>query len=232
MIKYRDIDLALAVPGIKIEDIRVNPIQVSPLARARAILGGEEFIRSRDETRTITVNFAILEEDRAKRAYMLEALQNWAFTTKPEKMVLPYRDGRAIDVLCTHFPEPSLRQWWESKLSMTFTAFEPYFYDQIEHSTSCGTEFTIGGTAPPLMKITRTLSSKKTNQSYSDGTNTMTFSEIRAGSMVIDLNHQTARVGSYNLMPYYNFGSSFIVPRTGTMTITGTGSIKYIERWR
>ena len=82
------------------------------------------------------------------------------------------------------------------------------------------------------MRIERTLSSSAINQSYSDGTNTMTFSTIPAGNMVIDLNRQTATVGTTSLMVYFSNLSKFILPRVGTLTITGTGTVKYTERWR
>jgi hypothetical protein len=59
----------------------------------------------------------------------------------------------------------------------------------------------------------------------------MTFSTIPAGNMVIDLNNQTARVGSTSIMNYYQASGSFIIPRTGVQTITGTGTVVYRERF-
>ena len=81
------------------------------------------------------------------------------------------------------------------------------------------------------MRIERTLSAAASNQAYSDGIDTMTFSSIPAGNMVIDLNRQTAAVGGVSFMQNYTFGSHFITPKNGTQTITGTGTIKYRERW-
>ena len=49
--------------------------------------------------------------------------------------------------------------------------------------------------------------------------------------MVIDLNNQTAKVRSNSIMQYYQPSGSFIIPKTGTQTITGTGTVKYKERW-
>jgi hypothetical protein len=49
--------------------------------------------------------------------------------------------------------------------------------------------------------------------------------------MIIDLNRQTAAVNGVSFMQNYTFGSHFIQPKNGTQTITGTGTIKYRERW-
>lgn len=97
---------------------------------------------------------------------------------------------------------------------------------------ACGTAFYVLGDAPPLMRIERTLASAVSNQSYALDGRTMTFSAIPSGSMVIDLTKQTAVVGTTSIMQYYNVNSKFIVPRTGQQTITGTGTVKYRERYQ
>ncbi|MBQ1778322.1 MAG: hypothetical protein IIZ93_09230, partial [Acidaminococcaceae bacterium] len=88
------------------------------------------------------------------------------------------------------------------------------------------------GDAPPLMRIERTLASSASSQSYGLNGNTITFSTIPAGDMVIDLDKQTAVVGSSSIMQYYNVNSKFLVPKVGTQTVTGTGTVKYRERWQ
>ena len=82
------------------------------------------------------------------------------------------------------------------------------------------------------MRIERTLGSDASNQSYALDGNTMSFSTIPAGNMVIDLDRQTAVVGTTSIMQYYNINSKFLIPRTGTQTITGTGTVKFRERWQ
>lgn len=221
-----------SIAPVKIEDIRVSPITQAPVSRDRALNAGADFIRTRDGTRTIMVTFAIIEQDYDTRQQYIEAITAWASTDKPEPMQLPYHTNKLIDVLCTSLPDPSTRQWWESRLSLTFTAYDPYFYATTEKSAECGTQFEVLGNAPPKMRIERTLAEEAEEQSYSDGVNTMTFSEIPAGDMVIDLNRQTAKVGNTSIMSAYTFGSTFLVPKTGTQTITGTGTVKWRERWK
>lgn len=231
MILFRNIDLEAVAP-VKIEDIRVSPIIRSPLTRERPILGGADFVRVKDSLRTIGITFSILDEDLDHRQRLLDAVSEWAISDKPEPLALPFREGHLIDALCTTLPEPSTRQWWESRLNVVFTAYDPYFYSPNEKSVACGNEFIVTGSAPPLMRIERTLSSQASNQSYGDGTDTMTFSTIPAGNMVIDLNEQTAAVGNVSIMEYYTFNSRFLIPRVGKQTITGTGTVKWRERWK
>jgi phage-related protein len=220
--------------NVMIEDIRVNPIQFSEITRPRAIRGGSDFVRSRAGTRTVQITFAILDEDKITRQAALLAISQWAKTDKEYKLELPGHPEHYLMAVCTNKPEPSLRQWWESRLKLVFTCFDnPYWNAKAERTASCGTAFFVLGDAPPLMRIERTVSgSAASNQSYSDGTNTMTFSAIPVGDMVIDLNRQTAQVGNNSIMQYYQPSGRFIVPKVGTQTITGTGTVKYRERWQ
>lgn len=231
MIIFDGIDIK-AVAGVRIEDIKVSGVQLSPLTRPRAVSAGAEFVRNRAAGRTVTVTFALLSQHMNTRQAALDAVSAWAKTDKEYKLELPGHPDRYLMAVCTEKPTPSTRQWWESKLRLVFSCFSDPYWITTEKSVACGTQFKVLGDAPPLMRIERTLSASASDQSYSDGMNTMTFSTIPAGDMVIDLEKQTAAVGSTSIMQYYNVNSRFIVPKTGTQTITGTGTVKYRERWQ
>ena len=221
-----------SVAPVKIEDIRVSPIQLNPVVRQRAIRFGSEFVRMGGGERTVAITFALLDMNRINRHESIMNISQWAKTDKEYRLELPIDPNRYLVGVCTSKPEPSTRQWYESKLRLVFTCFsDPYWISKGERSVACGTQFNVIGDAPPLMRIERTLSSAKNNQSYSDGTNTMTFSTIPAGNMVIDLNNQTAVVGSSYIMGNYQASGHFIIPKTGIQTITGTGTVKYRERF-
>lgn len=231
MIKFAGADLEKTIPALKIDDIRVSPIQTTPTVRQRVGFG-QDFVRMTGANRTITVIFAILEQDRNKRFEALESLTEWAHPYEEHNLVLPMFGGRYFECMCTGYPEPSYRQWWESKLRLVFTTFgNPYLTSDDVITANCGTQMSIGGTAPPIMKITRTLTSKVSNQTYAANGNSMLFSTIPAGKLTIDLNKQTASVGKSSIMRYFSPTSKFIEPVTGNMTITGTGTVSYRERW-
>ena len=232
MIVFNGVSLE-SVANVKIEDIRVSPIKLQPVTRQRAIRYGSEFVRMGGGERTIAITFALLDADAINRHSALMGISQWAKTDAEYKLELPIEPNKYLQCVCTEKPEPSTRQWWESKLRLVFTCYEnPYWTSKAEKSVNCGTAFTVLGDAPPLMRIERTVSgSAASNQSYSNSAQTMTFTTIPIGSMVIDLNNQTAAVGTTSIMQYYNPTGSFIIPKIGTQTITGTGTVKYRERF-
>ena len=223
-----------SVSKVDIEDVRVSPIAYDEITRPRAIRGGSDFVRSRAGTRTVAITFALLDMDMVNRQKELLAISAWAKNDKEYQLELPGHPEHYLMAICTGKPEPSLRQWWESKLRLVFTCYEnPFWNARYERSVSCGTEFTALGDAPPLMRIERTVSgSAVSDQSYALDGRTMTFSSIPVGDMVIDLDKQTAAVDHVSMMQYYNVNSKFLIPRTGKQTITGTGTIKFRERWQ
>lgn len=231
MILYDGVDIR-SVANVRIEDIRVSAIKYSPTVRERAINAGAVFVRNRRGTRTVTVTFALLKQDTASRQADLAAISAWAKTDKEYKIQVVGHDNVYLTGVCTSKPDPSIRQWWESKLRLVFTCYNnPFWTDEIEKSVACGTQFTVFGDAEPLMRIVKTRSSSASNVTYSDGTKTIRLSTVPSGDMVIDLNEETAYIGSTSLMQYYQVTSRWIVPSLGTQTITGDGTVKYRERW-
>jgi phage-related protein len=222
-----------SVAGVKIKDVQVFPIEYDEVTRPRAVRAGSDFVRSRAGTRKVQITFGLLDDYMINRQAALLAISQWAKNDQEYTLALPGHPDHYLMALCTDKPEPSLRQWWESKLRLVFTCIDnPFWNAKYEKSVACGTQFNALGDAPPLMRIERTLGSSASNQSYALDGRTMTFTSIPAGSMVIDLDNQTAYVGSTNIMQYYNVNSKFLIPRIGVQTISGTGTVKYRERWQ
>ena len=226
MIVFNGADLQEIVP-VKIEDIRVSPIDAEPVERQNVGLG-QQFVRMSGGQRTIAITFALLEEDKDKRFSLLEEIKRWANPYNFGTLILPMHDDRYFECMCTKYPEPSYRQWWESKLKIVFTTFHnPYWTSVDEIRSDTGVPLTIGGDAPPLIRIERRLISRVANQTYACNGRSMFFSEIPAGYMMIDLNRETAEVSGSSIMQYFGKSSKFIVPAPGNMTITGTGTVVY-----
>lgn len=221
------------VAPVRIVDILVSPISMTPTARQRPVAWGADFVRLTGGSRTVSIEFALLTDNRDTRQTQLREIIRWARSDTPGRLELPNRRGVYLEAVCTALPEPSLRQWWESKLRIVFTTFgNPYWTSIEQKSAACGTPFYVLGDAPPLMQIVRTLDAKATTpQTYANGTESMTFSEIYAGNMTIDLNRETASVNGVPIMYAYTYDSTWLRPRTGAQTITGTGTVQWRERW-
>ena len=231
MIIFNGVDLTETIP-VKIEDIDVSPIALEPVARSRPIQFGSEFVRMSGGTRKVAVTFALLEMDIEERERLLQTLRDWASIGAEYTLELPHFANRHLECAVTMLPDASYRKWWENKLRIEFTCFNNPFWTSNELvETPCGTLFSIGGSAQPLMTIERN-GSALTNQSYTNGSEIMTFTSIPSGKMVIDLNRQTAAIGKNSIMKYYSPLSTWIVPKVGAnQKINGNGTVKYRERW-
>lgn len=230
MIIFNGVPIETIVP-VMIEDVRVSPIQRNVTARQRPTQPGADFVRVNDGTRTVAITFGLLTQDTDMRQDQLLQIAAWARSDQPQRLDLPYHDGAHLMALATALPEPSMRQWWESKLRITFTCYDPYWRSNAERSAACGTPFVVLGDAPPLMQIRNTYTDAATDQAWARDGETMTFSSVPAGDLVIDLNAQTAAVGASSIMSAYAFGSTFLLPKTGRQTITGAGTVYWRERW-
>ena len=230
MIIFNGVDLEDIAP-IKIDDIRVSPMNAQAVDRQRVGFG-QDFVRMTDGQRTISISFAILESDRNERFRLLEAIKEWARPFDQCPLILPMYEDRHFDCICTTYPEASYRKWWENGLKLVFQTFEnPYWTSNDEIRANTNETLTIGGTAPPIIRIERKLTSRVANQTYACNGKSMFFSAIPAGQLKIDLNKQTAEVSGSSIMQYFGKTSRFIEPIPGNMTITGTGTIIYRERW-
>lgn len=232
MIIYNGVDLTETYP-VKIEDIDVSPIQLEPVVRSRPLQFGAEFVRMGGGTRNVTITFALLEKSLADREMFMQALRDWASIGAERTLELPQFSNRHLECAVTLLPNHSYRKWWENKLRIEFTCFNnPYWTSNDIVEVQCGTEFSIGGSAQPLLRIERSGVTPLTNQTYTDGIGSMTFTTVPAGNVVIDLNRQTAAVDGVSFMQYYTPTSIWITPKIGAIqTITGAGNIRYRERW-
>ena len=232
MIVFNGVDLTETIP-VKIEDIVVSPIRLDPVARQRPLQFGSQFVRMSGGTRTVTVTFALLDIDTSEREGYMQDLRSWANIGAEYTLELPQFSNKHLECAVTMLPDHSYRKWWENKLRLQFTCFNnPYWTSNELIEVACGTTFSIGGSAQPLMQIARNGNLPLTNQTYSNGVDSMTFTTIPAGSLVIDLNRQTAEISGTSIMRYYNPASTWIVPKIGALqVINGVGVVRYRERW-
>ena len=201
MIVYRGIDLQDVAP-VDIADIVVGTVKRNAVTNDRPTRPGVEFVRITDNIRTVSITIADLTNDMETRLSEIDAINAWAAGDEPGRLVLPFRGGKYLNAVCTQYIEPSYRQWWETKLKLTFTAYDPYFCDPAEKRLDAdlgGVTVKISGSAEPLMRITQypevTVSSLYWTVNGKTVTITGTF---EAGQYTLDLNKQTITNGSGN----------------------------------
>lgn len=228
-----------SVAPVKIVDVLISPIRLTPTARQRPVRFGSDFVRLTGGSRTVDITFALLTDDLDLRQQQLQAITDWARMDAPAQLRLPGHDGTYLEVICTALPEPSMRQWWESKLRIVFTTFDnPFWTSDVERHVNCNTGFTVLGSAPPLMRIEHDLGTGATvNYAYSDNDgNEMRIHTTSAmtGLMTIDLNRQLIYTPSAAIgMALSDASSRFLPPHTGDQQIIyGAGTIYWRERWQ
>ena len=233
LISFNNLWLEDTIPNIKIDDIQVSPIIYNPIASDRPLSWGRQFVRNKGSTRTVTITFALQVDDREERERQLQTVRDWAMTDHEATLVLPHFSDKHLTAVCTEQPDASYRKWWQNGLRIVFTCYDnPFWTSDNIQQVSCNQEFTIGGSAPPLVTIERRVLTTLANQSYVCGSQVMQFSQIPAGNLVIDLNRQTATVSGASIMQYFGATGTFIEPVVGAnQIINGTGTIKFRERW-
>jgi phage-related protein len=224
-----------SVAKVDIDDVYVSPIQYDFITRPRAIRAGSDFVRNRAGTRTITITFALLDDNMVNRQKSIMAITQWAKNDKEYKLELPGHPEHYLVATCTERPSPSLRQWWEGSLRLVFTCFDnPYWNSKYEKQLSRLSESPfVFGDAPPLMRLERTNSEGGVSRSFTFEGKTISFNtSLPMGKLIIDINKQIATVDGVNVMQYCNPISDFFDIHPGYQNITSAGYYYYRERWQ
>ena len=231
----------LDVAPVRIVDVLVSPIRMTPTARQRPIKWGADFVRMTGGERTVDIEFALLTDSAMNRQEQLRQLARWARQAAPGALRIDGHEGVHLSAVCTGLPEPSYRQWWESKLRITFTCFEPYWLSDIPQAkafSSGSVSAYIAGDAPALARIAWT-NTAVSDWAFASGGRTMAFEGIPAGDVVIDLNRQTAACGGVSVMEKFVLSptNAFILPACGNVeincatTAADTPVLRWVSRW-
>lgn len=232
MVIYHGVALEDVIPA-RILDVKVSSIKTKVTARDRAVMDGAVFVSRRGESRTVTVLFTVLERDMTLRAEHAQKLRAWATADKPAPLTVPQRAHQRLMAVCTALPDVSGRDWWE-QLSMTFTAYDPYFVDAAQKMVPCGLPFLVEGSGPPEIFLRAALEEAITAPDWSlDGAKTLGLTgSVGPGALEIDFGSQSITLNGDSIMDRYAFGSTFFDIGPGPHTVTGTGALYWRERWQ
>ena len=120
MITFRNVSIDAAVPGIKIEDIRVSPIQLSPTTRVRPINPGSDFVRMVQ---------ACIESDKEGGCYNLG--NGWQVTLEEQIKgiieVFSPKDNPSEVIYVPNKPDPLENAFDMSKTFGDFPSYRPKY---------------------------------------------------------------------------------------------------------
>lgn len=214
------------------ETIEIDTPKIIDKWEDKAISHGAHFVRTKYGLRKIKVNLYLLIVSPEQRADYVNAVCRWANYTEPKVLELPNKPGRYINALVSSLPSASTREWWE-KLSIEFTAGDPFFYDTDYRTAPCGVPFEIGGDGPASAYIQRISATSVTDPSWElDGDKTIELDgTFDAGTMKADLDLKKVYLDDVSQMQYLTLQSRFFDLDPGVHTIVGSGTVFYKQRW-
>jgi predicted phage tail component-like protein len=226
--------------GVSLED--VAPVIIGnvfiPLPPIRSewqdkpVSSGSRFVRKKYDKREIKIEFCLPVVDADERADYINAIARWANSDAPLALELSKRPGKYIMATVSKLHSPSTGEWWE-KLSIEFTACDPFFIDLSESAVACGLPFQVNGDDPASGYILNTNTTSVVDPEWTldadqsvalDGT-------IAAGTIKVDLDKKTVTLDDVSQMANLTLQSRFFELTPGLHTITGDGRLLYMQRW-
>lgn len=203
--------LSAISPSIFITDIREDAPPDRITAEPYAIHNGSRYIRKQRESLSVSVEFAIREQDEARRMEVCQLIQKWA--KNGGYFARSDRPGQRLRVRCETLPSVASALKWTEILSVVFTAYEqPYWESMAATSATTDSKKTVfvPGTADHCRAnatITAT-GGVLTRLTIITGESTIVLSgiDIPAGG-VVEIGHDDndylyIRSGSASLMAY------------------------------
>ena len=225
-------ELSSQVPGAHVIEITVGDISMEHNTQQRISSPGSIFASKRDGTRTISIQIE-LPFDKEDAIINYNLLRAWAETNQPAPLYLPNRTNGYINCIISSVSNMNIKTWYEP-VSLTFVAYDPYFYG-VTQTADCDETFRVSGDADADFVLTKQNDAAIVNPSWLiDGTQHISFTgTIGAGLLTIDSSKGLAQLGNQSVMALLNYETRFTPLAPGTHTLTGSGgSISWIERWR
>lgn len=125
--------LSAISPSIFITDIREDAPPDRITAEPYAIHNGSRYIRKQRESLSVSVEFAIREQDEARRMEVCQLIQKWA--KNGGYFARSDRPGQRLRVRCETLPSVASALKWTEILSVVFTAYELPYWESVAATT-------------------------------------------------------------------------------------------------
>lgn len=94
--------------------------------------------------RTVQIKFVLLQRDALRRRAILDDVLRW---THDGKLTTSARNGQYLEVVYTELPCISRTKNWANEMTVTFTAYDPYWKNEIPQTAMAKTQAGIKTTA-------------------------------------------------------------------------------------
>ena len=234
MVEFNGIEINQVAP-VNVLDVVISAAPVNVATLDVPLLVGSKFVRRKIGTRTVTVTFVLMEEDEEARRRYLADIVEWA--TSDQEQVLkstPDANGHLMAV-CSQYPEQSSKQYWEV-LTLAFTASDPRYIENNEHTESASGEISVTKKQAPLFRIEQTISSAISDATWRLGSEFVKLSgQVSPGKLVIDFDRESVTLNGESVAEKVTIDSTFFKLSQGKNKIVcengAGGSAYWRERW-
>ena len=216
------------VSPVRVISAAVGPAGVRPLAHQLPGRGAR-LVRVSYAARQVIIRFVLTDGDAGMAAEHLMRINEWAGGAEEKRLTLPGCGAAHLMAVCTELPSLELSRAGDGVMRLRFTAFDPFWRADAEKSSPAGEVF-IGGSAPPLMRLTCRVESAGDVVWRCGGVKTR-FADVPPGCLTVDLNDNTAELDGVSVINRFDPAGAFIKPQTGRIALSGPGRIIWRERW-
>lgn len=234
MVEFNGIEINEVAP-VNVLDVVISaaPVNVAMLDVPLAV--GSKFVRRKIGTRTVTVTFVLMEEDEEARRGYIADIVDWA--TSDREQVLkstPDANGHLMAV-CSQYPEQSSKQYWEV-LTLEFTASDPRYVENNEHTASATSKITVQKKQSPLFRIEQNISSAISSPTWRLGSEFVKLEgQVSPGNLVIDFERESVTLNGESIAEKVTIDSTFFKLVKGENQIAcengAGGAVHWRERW-
>jgi len=231
MVRLNGIALESIAP-IKRNTVFVSPPKIKTEWFDWPISNGAQYIRSRFDVREIRIDIYLAISNTEQRLHYINLINTWATYSTPQALEFPSMPGKYIMAKVSKLPGPSTREWWE-KLTLEFTAGDPFFLDYDYLVAPCGIPFEIYGNGAASAYIQDVEATSTTDPEWElDSDKTIALDgTFAAGTFKVDLDSKKVYLDDVSQMQYVTLQSRFFELEPGIHTIAGSGTIFYKQRW-
>lgn len=88
-VNFRGVPLSTAAPGVRLIDVDISAPEIENTMIQPALMSGSIFARQKYASRKITITFAVMENDIAKRHKIISDVCYWASSDYAANMIVP-----------------------------------------------------------------------------------------------------------------------------------------------